>query len=35
MGRTTIADYNSHVKVPKMRHNFGLTQKRYSAQADE
>ncbi|KAG6367407.1 hypothetical protein INS49_001596 [Diaporthe citri] len=32
-GQTTIADCNSHANEPKMKRNFGLTQKHYSAQA--
>ncbi|KAI7785815.1 quinate permease [Diaporthe eres] len=31
-GQTTIADCNSHANEPKMKRDFGLTQKRYSAQ---
>lgn len=31
-GQTTIADCNSHANEPKMKRNFGLTQKHYSAQ---
>lgn len=30
-GQTTIADCDSHTNEPKMKRNFGLTQKRYSA----